>query len=219
MEGDTYTGSPNKARAESVQETYDYIKDFLCSGILDWEPWNGEYGRITKGMVKSYLAQVYMYNENFEAAKKELKDVIDSNTYDLEECFGLIHVEDSYWGKESVWEIGYPHHGNLNWGADGTTDALWWPAFLTASPDHGGWGALFISYDFCESFEQGDEKSILSWNEECTSLYWRAIDDDVQNFENMPNNYCLKMWKRHPGSNGIVRILNLPYGYVILQFC
>jgi len=227
MEGETYSTTPHKARAESVQETYDLIiEDFsFAAGILDWEPWNGEYGRITKGMAKSYLAQVYMYKGNFEAAKKELKDVIDSKTYDLEECFGLIHVEDSYWSKESVWEIAYPHHGNLNWGANATTDALWWPAFLTASPDYGGWGSLFISYEFCESFEQGDKRKVYSVVERGNVHPYTGerIDDEIyKTSENMPNNYSIKLWKRHPGSDGIVMnpqsAIWLRYSAVLLNY-
>ena len=50
--------------------------------------------------------------------------------------------------------MAYPHFENLNWGADAQTDALWWPVYLTASPEYGGWGSLYISYEFCESFEE-----------------------------------------------------------------
>lgn len=227
MEGDTYNGSPNKARAESTQETWNLImEDFTYAvNMLDWTPWNGEYGRVTKGMAKAYLAQAYMYNKHFEAARKELKDIIDSGVYGLEECFGLIHQENSYWNKESVWEIGYPSFGNLNWGADALSDALWWPAFLTASPDHGGWGALFISYEFCKSFEPGDKRKIYSVVERGGTHPYTGQRIDNEQFktsENMPNNYCIKLWKRVPGSDGIVMnpqpAIWLRYSAVLLNY-
>ncbi len=209
MEGDTFSDSPNKARAESVQETWNLIiEDFTYAvNTLDWQPWNGEYGRITKGMAKAYLAQAYMYNHDFEAAKIHLKDIIDSNVYALDECYGLIHQENSYWNKESIWEIGYPNFSHMNWGADGTTDAVWWPAFLTASPDLGGWGALFISYEFCESFEPGDKRRVYSVVERGNVHPYTGQEIDLDYYktsENMSNNYCLKMWKREPGSDGYV---------------
>lgn len=227
MEGDTYNGSPNKARAESTEETWNLImEDFTYAvNMLDWTPWNGEYGRVTKGMAKAYLAQAYMYNKHFEAARKELKDIIDSGVYGLEECFGLIHQENSYWNKESVWEIGYPSFGNLNWGADALSDALWWPAFLTASPDHGGWGALFISYEFCKSFEPGDKRKIYSVVERGGTHPYTGQRIDNEQFktsENMPNNYCIKLWKRVPGSDGIVMnpqpAIWLRYSAVLLNY-
>lgn len=227
MEGDTYNGSPNKARAESTEETWNLIMEDLtyAANTLDWTPWNGEYGRVTKGMAKAYLAQAYMYNKNFEAAGKELKDIIDSGVYGLEECFGLIHQENSYWNKESVWEIGYPQFGNLNWGADALSDALWWPAFLTASPDHGGWGALFISYEFCESFEPGDKRKVYSVVERGAVHPYTGQQIDNEQFktsENMPNNYCVKCWKRVPGSDGIVMnpqpAIWLRYSAVLLNY-
>lgn len=227
MEGDTYNGSPNKARAESTEETWNLIiEDFTFAvHTLDWTPRNGEYGRVTKGMAKAYLAQAYMYNMQFDAARKELKDIIDSGMYGLEECFGLIHQENSYWNKESIWEIGYPPFGNLNWGADALSDALWWPAFLTASPDHSGWGSLFISYEFCESFEPGDKRRVYSIVErgEIHPYTRQQIDNELfKTSENMPNNYCIKFWKRVPGSDGIVMnpqpAIWLRYSAILLNY-
>lgn len=227
LEGDTYTESPNKARAASTEETWGLIiEDFsYAAGVLDWAPWKGEHGRITKGMAKAYLAQAYMYNEKFDEAKKELKDIIDSHVYALDECYGLIHQEDSYWNKESVWEVGYPHFGNLNWGADGTTDALWWPAYLTASPDYGGWGALYISFEYCRSFEPGDKRRVYSVVEAGNKHPYTGdvIDSDIyKSSENMPNNYCLKMWKRKPGSDGFVMnpqaAIWLRYSAILLNY-
>ncbi|MCC8134016.1 MAG: RagB/SusD family nutrient uptake outer membrane protein [Tannerellaceae bacterium] len=209
LEGDTYMDSPYKPRAESVEETWDLIiEDFTyAERILDWKPWKGEYGRITKGMVKNYLAQAYMYNQQFADAARELKSIIDSGVYGLEECYALIHREGYYWGKESVWEIGYPRFSNLNWGADGVHDALWWPAYLTASPDLDGWGSLFISYEFCESFEPGDrrlEYSVVQRGQRHPYTGEMITDDQFRTADNMPNNYSLKLWKHRPGSEEVV---------------
>lgn len=232
MTGDTYTSSPDKPRAENTSITWDLIiEDFqFAVNTLDWEPWKAQKGRITKGMAKAYLAQAFMYNQKFADAKRELGDIIESNRYRLNPCYGQIHQEDQYWDAESIWEITYPHHGNLNWGAEGKTDALWWPAYLTASPEYGGWGSLYISHEFCRSFEEGDKRlvySVVQRNQKhpFTGEVIGAnpgFDEDFVSSELMPNNYCIKLWKRKPGSNGIVMnpqsAIWLRYAAILLNY-
>lgn len=67
LTGETYTTSVGKARPESVDETYAAIEEDLSFGRdhLDWLPMNGEYGRITKGFCKAYLAELYMLKKDF----------------------------------------------------------------------------------------------------------------------------------------------------------
>ena len=71
LTGETYTTSVGKARPESVDETYAAIEEDLSFGRdhLDWLPMNGEYGRITKGFCKAYLAELYMLKKDFTKAK------------------------------------------------------------------------------------------------------------------------------------------------------
>lgn len=57
-----------------------------ATGVLDWQPLNGQYGRITKGMCLAYLAEAYMYNNDYDSAKQRLKQIIDSKTYELLPC-------------------------------------------------------------------------------------------------------------------------------------
>lgn len=214
MTGETYDTTPNKPRAESAEEAWNLIiEDFdYAVKILDWLPWKGQYGRITKGMSKAYLAQAYMYNHRFVDAKKELNDIIESKVYCLNPSYGQIHMEDNFWDSESVWEVFYPHFGNLNWGANSQTDAVWWPTFLTASPEYGGWGSLYISYEFCNSFEEGDKRlkySVVQRGETHPFTGEKiginpGFEGEFVSSELMPNNYCIKYWKRKPGSDGIV---------------
>ena len=82
---------------------------------LGWEPADGEYGRITKGFCKAFLAELYMYQKKFTEAKKELNDIITSNTYALEPCYANLHAWDNHWTKESIFEVAYHIHGNMEW--------------------------------------------------------------------------------------------------------
>ena len=96
MTGDTYSSSPEKPRAESTDVTWNLIIDDFqyASEVLGWKPWKDEKGRITRGMVKAYLAQAYMYNKKYTEAKKELNDIIQSGESELNPWYGQIHMED-----------------------------------------------------------------------------------------------------------------------------
>jgi hypothetical protein len=232
MTGDTFSSSPDKPRAESTEVTWQLIIDDFdhAAKTLDWQPWNGEKGRITRGMAKAYLAQAYMYNNKFAEAKKELKDIMDSNLYRLNPCFGQIHLDNRIWDAESVWEITYPQFGNMNWGAEGATDALWWPTYLTASPEYGGWGSLYISHEFCNSFEEGDKRLVYSVVKRGDAHPFTGevigasagFEDELVSSELMPNNFSIKLWKRKPGSDGMVMnpvsAIWLRYAAILLNY-
>ena len=208
--GDTYSSSPGKAR-ESTEVTWNLIiEDFTYAmGILDWQPWKGQKGRVTVGMIKAYLAQAYMYNGRFADAKEELKDIIDSGLYALNPVYGNLHIEGSYWDSEAVWEMAFPNFASLNWGTEGTHDAVWFPLMLTASPEYGGWGALNISYEYAASFEPGDKRrnySVVGRGE--AHPFTGELIGSTEGFtgptvssENVPNNYGLKYWKRRASGN------------------
>ena len=96
--GEDFNNTPNKAAAETYQEMWDFIiADFQAAAdLLEWTPYNNEYGRCTKGMAKAYLADAYMWKayrcpeqaaDCYAKAKAELKSIIDSGTYKLSTNF------------------------------------------------------------------------------------------------------------------------------------
>ena len=207
LTGDTYSNTPNKARSTAEDVWNMVISDLeYARDNLDWDPWKGNTGRITKGMVKAYLAQAYMYNKRFDDAKKELKDIIDSQKYSLNPCYAYIHLAGEVWQKESVWEIAYPQWPYMGWGAESTTDAVWWPAQMTASGEWGGWGPANTSYEYVWSFEPGDKRlqyTVVQYGDyhPCYPAQIGAGDGWAQPFvtgELLPNNYCIKFWKESP---------------------
>jgi hypothetical protein len=165
--GETYSTHPGKERGTTAEAWEMIIEDLeFARDILDWQPWRNEKGRVTKGMAKAYLAQAYMYMANisdrqswFQKAKKELKEIIDSNVYSLNPCFGQIHLPGIYHQPESIWEIAFPEFaGGMGWGQEASTDAVWWPVQLKGNKEYGGWGPHYVSYEFCWSFEKGDKR-------------------------------------------------------------
>ncbi|GHT33522.1 hypothetical protein AGMMS49574_19380 [Bacteroidia bacterium] len=210
-EGDTYTGAPDKPR-NTAEEVWQLVINDLeyCKGILGWDPWKGQRGRTTLGMVKYYLAQAYMYTNRFADAKKELKDIIESGRYALNPCYGQIHLEGQYWQSESIWEVCYPVFEDMTWGVFSKTDAVWMPAQQFGAVEYGGWGPQMTSYEFVWSFEQGDKRldyEVAQYghihpfinNYVGLTKGWRSAYVGI---DNLPSNFVMKVWKEIPGLGG-----------------
>ena len=214
LTGETYTTSAGKARPENLEGTYQVVEEDLKFAMekLDWEPADGEYGRITKGFCKAFLAELYMYQKKFTEAKKELNDIIASNVYALEPCYANLHAWDNHWTKESVFEVAYHTHGNMNWGGNSNDDGKIWYGYMCAAPEYGGWGSLALSWEYYRSFEQGDKRKEYT----CVGTgdthpitgqklgLNHSYSGYVQGSENVPCVYSLKYWRKQPGKDGIV---------------
>lgn len=214
LTGETYTTSAGKARPENLEGTYQVVEEDLKFAMekLDWEPADGEYGRITKGFCKAFLAELYMYQKKFTEAKKELNDIIASNVYALEPCYAILHAWDNHWTKESVFEVAYHTHGNMNWGGNSNDDGKIWYGYMCAAPEYGGWGSLALSWEYYRSFEQGDKRKEYT----CVGTgdthpitgqklgLNPSYSGYVQGSENVPCVYSLKYWRKQPGKDGFV---------------
>jgi hypothetical protein len=211
--GETYSTHPGKERGTTEEAWNMIIEDLeFARDQLDWQPWKGEKGRVTKGMAKAYLAQAYMYNKRFADAKKELKDIIDSNIYSLNPCFGQIHLPGYYWQPESIWEIAFPEAETMGWGADATSDSFWWPAQLKGNKEYGGWGPHYVSYEFCWSFEPGDKRlqyEVARYGEKNPFVLKQTEDD--------PTLYLPPNWVQQPWGQQNMGGMGPEFGTVGLQ--
>lgn len=214
LTGETYTTSAGKARPENLEGTYQVVEEDLKFAMekLDWEPADGEYGRITKGFCKAFLAELYMYQKKFTEAKKELNDIIASNVYALEPCYANLHAWDNHWTKESVFEVAYHTHGNMNWGGNSNDDGKIWYGYMCAAPEYGGWGSLALSWEYYRSFEQGDKRKEYTCvgTGDAHPITGQKLGLNpsysgyVQGSENVPCVYSLKYWRKQPGKDGFV---------------
>ncbi len=170
--GEDFNNTPNKAAAETYEEMWDFIiEDFkAASEALDWKPYNNEYGRCTKGMAKAYLADAYMWKayrcpdkaaDCYAKAKAELKDIIESKTYELSTNFATNWDPAGFWNKECVWAM-CSDEGNQwsSWGGDRTItfcnpNMFKW---FCACPENGGWGAEYLSWEWYACYEPGDTR-------------------------------------------------------------
>jgi tetratricopeptide (TPR) repeat protein len=171
--GEDFNNTPEKAAAETYEEMWDFIiEDFQkAAELLEWTPYNNEYGRCTKGMAKAYLADAYMWKafrcpdqaaDCYAKAKAELKSIIDSGTYKLSNNFATNWDPAGFWNEECIWAM-CSDEGNewSSWGADRTItfcnpNMMKW--FVAPSGENGGWGAEFLSWEWYACYEHGDTR-------------------------------------------------------------
>jgi len=215
--GETYSNTPGKKRGTAEEAWNLIIEDYeYAAKTLDWKPRNNQKGRVTKGMAKAYLGLAYMYQKRWADAKRELKEVIDSGEYSLNPCYAHIHIENQKWQKESVWEIAYNKWPSMGWGTENTyPDAVWYSAQMFASPEFGGWGPSYTSFEFVWSHEPGDKRvkyNVCQFGDH--NIGYPSVTLGVpgsaqigvgnayaQPFVSsfiLPNNYNMKHWRKHP---------------------
>ena len=170
--GEDFNNTPDKAAAETYEEMWDFIiEDFSkAAELLDWKPFNDQYGRCTKGMAKAYLADAYMWkayrcpetaNDCYAKAKAELKSIIDSGTYKLATNFATNWDPAGFWNEECIWAMCSDEGEQWSsWGGDRTItfcnpNMFKW---FTACPENGGWGSQYLSWEWYSCYEPGDTR-------------------------------------------------------------
>ena len=170
--GEDFSNTPNKAAADTYEEMWDFIiEDFSkAAELLNWTPYENQYGRCTKGMAKAYLADAYMWkafrcpdqaSDCYNKAKAELKCIIDSGTYKLATNFATNWDPAGFWNEECIWAM-CSDEGNewSSWGGDRVVtfcnpNMFKW---FTACPENGGWGSQYLSWEWYSCYEPGDTR-------------------------------------------------------------
>lgn len=183
-EGEDYNTHPTKAKAKDYAEMWDLIiRDFEeASELLDWKPFQNEYGRATKGMAKAYLADAYMWKayrlacdtlgvyqeslasqnasaikELYQKAEAQLNEVIQSGTYKLSPSFSTNWDGSSAgWNDECIWAL-LLDEGQYYSGGSSSVSSMNLK-FYAACPENGGWGSLYLSWEWYAAYEQGDKR-------------------------------------------------------------
>ncbi len=180
--GEDFLNTPDKAAAETDDEMWDFIIEDLktAAAELDWKPYNGEYGRCTKGMALSYLGDAYMWKAykarvngngdaestaNIKLAKEALGQVVNSGVYELAPSFSTLWDADEAWPKECVWQV-VNDMGAGNYGKWDSDAHIFNNFFAASTNGGGGWGSEYISWELYFSYELGDKRRDASM---CTS--------------------------------------------------
>ena len=175
--GENYNNTPQKARAATYVEMWDFIIADFEQAVreLDWQPMDGQVGRATKGMALAYLGDSYMWKayrltdgangQTQDAAQAQqlyakaaecFKQILNSGTYKLNESFTTLWDPASAWGPEAIW-VEQLDEGT-NWGQWGNLTSKLMLKWYTACPENGGWGSLYLSWEWYSCYEKGDKR-------------------------------------------------------------
>ena len=163
--GESYLTDPNKAKAESFTEMWDFvIADFAgAAELLDWQPFQNQYGRCTKGMALAFLGDAYMWkaytvpetaNECYQKAYAVFQQIINSGTYELNPSFTSLYDAEEAWPKECIWQIllnAGDEYGS--WDDSKHANAKGWTGFYFGPTSNGAWGTYQMSWELYDSFE------------------------------------------------------------------
>ena len=166
--GENYINTPAKARAKDYAEMWDFIIDDLKAAVdeLNWDPEDGQYGRCTKGFALSYLGEAYMWkayrvpaeaNANYQLAADALLQVIQSGKYELNPSFTTLWDPGAVWTKECIWEEVLDEGSQWNQWSN-LSQAHNWMIHFVAPPSIGGWGTLYLSWEWWSIYEPGDKR-------------------------------------------------------------
>ena len=175
--GESYITDPQKARAETYIEMWDFIIEDLEAAVklLDWKPMDGEYGRATKGMALAYLGDAYMWKAYrvsdgsngqttdaslattcYQKAADCFKQILDSGTYELSKSYTTNWDPAGVWNKETIWVEELDEGANASkWETTVSRIMLKW---YTGCPENGGWGSLYLSWEWWSCYEPGDKR-------------------------------------------------------------
>ncbi len=144
---------------KSTEETYAQIEQDLKDAITDL-PQRSEYastdlGRATKGAAMGYLGKIYLYQGRFAEAEQVLKDLIDSNEYDLCTNFKDVWSIENNNSIESLFEVQYSSDISYNLGGR-------LPVF-TGSRDDSGWSWGLPTSNLEKAFVDAGDTERLKW--------------------------------------------------------
>jgi hypothetical protein len=163
--GENYLNTPSKPKAKDFTEMWDFvIKDFAeAAELLDWEPFQGQYGRCTKGMALAFLGDAYMWkaytvpetaNECYQKAYDAFQQIINSGTYELNPSFTTLYDAAEAWPKECIWQILLNAGDEFgSWDNSKHANAKGWTGFYFGPTSNGAWGTYQMSWELYDSFE------------------------------------------------------------------
>lgn len=194
-EGDFYP--PRNSAAEVYAQIVKDLK--YAESVLLATPYNGEYGRATKGAAQALLAKTYAQMKDYTNCLVYCNNVINSGTYslvaDYSKLWGAAHKNTS----ESIFEIQVPTGG---------TPYSFWGIEIFAYVASDGWPKRNQgSYDLIQAFKAAGDNGVRY----TSTFNWQVANASF----NMPINAWdaskpVPFMNKLPDPNGWAGIDNLP---------
>lgn len=151
-----------------------------------------EIGRITKEAAMAFRARVNMFYGNYEAAKSDLKTVIESESYDLinnyEDLFNS--AERGYASKEAVFITLRSYIPNFTGGSV-------CPQMNIGRAGTGGWGGECPTQNLVNEYEVGDPRlvhTVLSTGDIFKKTDGTEEFHDYSGYDNFPQQHSRKQY-------------------------
>ena len=147
----------------SVDAVYSQIVADLLEAEKSQLTWDDESGRVTMGVVKSLLANVYLTmagyplqkgREYYALAASKTKEVIDNGTYSLFESYDDMHNPSIENKGEHMFMIQYQANTSVENGAQ----ALYLPYNMDISYYSTETGSIVVLDEYIDSYENGDKR-------------------------------------------------------------
>lgn len=157
-----YTEVPaNPEEAEEVkpraseEEVYALIIEDLTSAMEALPAKSGyassDLGRATKGAAQTMLAQVYIFQQDYQNTLNYAMEVINSGEYSLLDTYDQNFGVEYQNGPESIFEIQFVTR-------DERDISNWWNQFQGIRGTPTGWGFLSPTEDLANAYEEGDPR-------------------------------------------------------------
>lgn len=145
----------NMPRA-TAEEIWDFIEYDLLEAIpalwLRSEYPLSDLGRITKGAAQALLVKVYLWRQNWSAAKMVAEEIINSGEYRLVPDYADIFPLYGENNEESVFEIQFMNASGGNWGKNNANEGSFTNVFVRARGQFAGYGFNIPTQDFVDEF-------------------------------------------------------------------
>lgn len=194
-EGDFY---PSRNTKEEVYA--QIIKDLkYAESVLLATPYNGEYGRATKGAAQALLAKTYAQMKDYTNCLTYCNNVINSGTYSLVADYSKLFGATNKNTSESIFEIQVPTGG---------TPYNFWGIEIFAYVASDGWPKRNQgSYDLIQAFKAAGDNGVRY----TSTFNWQVANASF----NMPINAWdpakpVPFMNKLPDPNGWAGIDNLP---------
>lgn len=158
-----------------------------------------ELGRITKEAALAFRARVNMFYGNYEAAKTDLKTVVDSGCYELIDDYETLFnsAAKGYMSKEAVFITLRSYVPNYTGGSV-------CPQMNIGRAGAGGWGGECPTYNLVDEYEVGDPRlvhTILSSGDIFVKSDGTEEVHDYSGYDNFSLQHSRKQypdWSRRP---------------------
>lgn len=111
-----------------------------------------DLGRITKGAAQGLLTKVYLWQENWTAAKAMAEEIVNSNEYQLTPNYADIFTTGGENNMESIFEIQYMNASGGNWGKNNANEGTFTNVFQRPRGAFEGFGFNIPTEDFVDEF-------------------------------------------------------------------